>query len=112
MLPSFCKDVVTVERAGRTVSRGSTVLDWTQSTMRTIAGCSVQDGNTSLTLDGHTLAVGEDATLYAPEGADVAAGDRVSFDGRTWVINGAPRIMRSATGAVSHIEAPLKAWEA
>lgn len=112
MLPSFCNDAVTVTRAGRKESRGSKVMDWSSATARTIAGCSVQDGGTSLSLDGHTLAVAEDATLYAPEGADVAAGDRVSLDGRTWTVNGAPRVMRSATGAVSHIEAPLQAWEA
>lgn len=110
MLPSFCRDSVTVHRAARTESRGSTILDWSDETAHTIARCSVQPGSTVRDMNGRALAVTDGATLYAPAGADIEEGDRVEFDGVTYEVDGAPRSYRSATGRVSHVEVSLKDW--
>lgn len=112
MLPSFCTDCVTITRPARILQRGSNVLDWDDATSHEIDGCSLQKGTSSLTFDGHVIATADDATLYAPQGADVQAADRVTFDGATYYVNGNPSTKRSATGAVSHVEVALKLWEA
>lgn len=110
MLPSFCRDIVTIHRPARKESRGSVVLDWSQESTHLVMGCSVQPGSTAHTMDDRTLAIQDGATLYAPNGADVAEGDRVEFDGIIYEVDGAPRHHRSATGRVSHVEVPLKNW--
>lgn len=110
MLPSFCRDAVTVRRAARTVSRGSSVMDWDAASEHVLKRCSVQPAQTVRTTGDRTLAIADGATLYAPFGADVEAGDRIEFEGAVYEVDGSPMTYRSATGAVSHMEVPLKLW--
>lgn len=110
MLPSFCKQTIVVVRPGSKQSRGSTIPDWSTATRRTINGCSVQPASTSLSMDGRVLGISEGWTAYLPEGTDVKAGDRIEFEGQTYVINGEPK---SWTGAFtrSNIQLNLVRWE-
>lgn len=111
MLPSFCKDVVTVVRPGSKVLRGATVPDWDAATSHEVRGCSVQPASSATVMgDQRVNAVQSGATLYAPPAADVAAGDRVEFEGRAWSVDGEPQAWRSPTGRVSHVIVSLRDW--
>ena len=96
MLPSFCKDTVTRIRPGTKDSRGSTIPDWTKASTLTIEGCSMQPASTSLSEDGRVLGISDIYTLFAPPDADIEAGDRIEFDGRTYAVEGDVRIQPAA----------------
>lgn len=112
MLPSFAKQTIVIVRPGTTVSRGSTIPDWSQDkvTKTTVNGCSVQPSTTSLSQDGRVLGISDSWTAYLPEGTNVEAGDHIEFDGKTYEINGEPRVW---TGAFtkSNIQLNLVRWE-
>jgi len=112
MLPTFCTQEVTRIRPGTTTSRGSTVPDWSPDKInkQTIKGCTVQPATTSLSQDGRVLGISDQWTAYLPEGSDVQAGDRIEFGGKTYTINGEPRIWTGAV-ACSHIQLNLTRWE-
>ncbi len=110
MLPSFCRDTVTVSRAQLVDKRGTKVLDWTSPETFTVNGCSVQPSTSTRDFDGRTLAVSEEWTLYAPPGSDLQAGDRITWRDTTFEINGAPMPWESPTGRVSHVRAQLAEW--
>jgi len=110
MLPSFCKDTITVLRAATVSSRGSTVLDWSNPTSTTVTGCSVQPSASTRDFDGRVVQVSEDWTLYAPVGSAIDAGDRVVWNGATFEVDGAPMPWTSPTGRVSHMWARLREW--
>ena len=110
MLPSFCRDSITVKRASLKDSRGTKVLDWSNPQSTTVAGCSVQPNMTSRDFDGRTIQVTEDWTLYAPPQSDIVAGDRIEWQGMTFEVNGAPMPWTSPTGRVSHVYARLSEW--
>lgn len=114
MLPSWCQESVTVTRAGSRESRGTTVQDWSSATTHVVAGCSVQLPTTSMDLDGRqqTMLAG---TVYAPCGADMRAGDRISWTDSDGVshdalVEGEPMAWRSPTGRVSHVQARIVEW--
>ena len=110
-LPSFCRETVAVLRAPLVDQRGTKVRDWTKAVEHFVTGCSVQFSSTSTDRGEPRDAVSSSATLYAPPGADVATGDRVSCAfGEFWV-EGQPMPRVSPTGAVSHVECPLARWE-
>lgn len=110
-LPSFCRETVRVLRAPLVDRRGTKVRDWAAAEEREIAGCSVQFGSTSTDRGEPREALSSSATLYAPPGADVEAGDRVSCAfGEFWV-EGRPMPRVSPTGAASHVECALSRWE-
>ena len=112
MLPSFVSQEITRIRPGTKTLRGSEVPDWSPDKVNElkISGCSVQPASTSLSQDGRVLGISEGWTAYVPEGSDVQAGDRIKFDGDTYVINGEPK---KWTGAFtrSHIQLNLMRWE-
>ena len=110
-LPSFCREAVKVSRAPLIDQRGTKARDWANAEEHGLAGCSVQFGSTSTDRGEPREAVSSAATLYAPPGADVEAGDRVSCAlGEFW-IEGRPMPRVSPTGATSHVECPLSRWE-
>lgn len=108
---SWFTDSVTVARPGTKTERGATVPDWANATTRTVSGCSVQTplASTSMSLDGRTQTT-RGGTIYAPAGADIEAGDRVEWGGRTFTVTGEPCPWVSPTGRVSHLEAPIDYW--
>ena len=110
MLPSFCKDTITVKRAALVDSRGTKVRDWANAASFAVNGCSVQPSTSSRDFDGRTTQVTEEWTLYAPPGSDLQAGDRIEWNGLTFEINGAPMPWTSPTGRVSHVWARLNEW--
>lgn len=110
MLHSWCNDTVYVIRPATTTSRGSTIYDWTNPTVTTVTGCSVQPASTSLSQDGRVLGIMDGLTAYLPPGTDVKAGDRIGFNGEVYTINGEPRVWSSPTGRVSAIQLNLQRW--
>lgn len=110
-LPSFCADAVTVRRAPLAESRGTEARDWPRAQSHEVAGCSVQFGSTSQDRgDARGLAASGSATLYAPPGSDIQAGDRVSCWLGEFEVDGEPMPRKSPTGAVSHTAAQLSRW--
>lgn len=110
MLPSFCRDEVTVQRGVLTEKRGTQVIDWANPEEITLGGCSVQPTVATRDFDGRTIQVSEEWTLYAPPGSDLKAGDRVVWNNTTFEINGAPMAWKSPTGRISHMWARLAEW--
>ena len=110
MLPSWCQDSVTVLRAPQRTVGARTERDWTNAQSHVLRGCSVQPSGTSSAFGTVDAVSTADATLYAPPNADIAEGDRVQFDGATYVVDGIPYAWRSPTGRVSHLQARLRKW--
>lgn len=111
MLPSWCVDAVTVQRAAKVLRGGRELPDWAHASSHELAGCSLQGASTETEFDGAQRdASTSRATLLCPPGSDVIQGDHVSFQGRTWLVDGVPMEVRSPTGAVSHVRAPLVEW--
>lgn len=107
MLPSFCNDTVTVMRAPLVESRGSSVRDWSNAKGHEIGGCSVQVSSATGDIQGREHA-SVSCLLLAPPGSDIAIGDRIIFDGKTWNVVGEPYAQRSATGRISHLVATME----
>ena len=111
-LPAWATDTVTRIRPGTKESRGSTVPDWSSDKVneKSIPGCSVQPATTTLTQDGRVLGITDAWTCYFPPDADVAAGDKIRWNGNDYQLIGEPRIWTSPTGMVSSIQAQLERW--
>lgn len=109
MLPSFANRTVTVSRAPLIQSRGTSIRDWTAAETFEVSGCSFQPVSMSLDMSEREN-VRADAVLYAPLDAGIKAADRVSYFGNTYSVMGNPMIWESPTGAVSHLQIELEAW--
>ena len=110
MLPRWCRDVIIRIRPGTKTSRGSTVPDWDNTDRLEVNGCSVQPASTGLSQDGRVLGISEGFTVYLPVDADVQAGDRIEYGGNVYTITGEPKVWRSATGRVSHMQLNIERW--
>ena len=111
VLPSFCREAVTVTRAPLAPVRGTSERDWSRAESHVVAGCSVQPAQTSQAASEPRPGVSLTATLFAPPGANVAAHDRVACSlGRFRVVD-APMAVTSPTGALSHVRAELSREE-
>ena len=108
-LISFWRQSITRLRPGTKTERGSTVPDWSKPDTKTISGCSVQPASTSLSQDGRVQGVTDGLTVYAPADADVAAGDRIEYNGDVYTINGDPLSWPGA-GRLAHIQLNLTRW--
>ncbi|MBW3077692.1 hypothetical protein [Bifidobacterium simiiventris] len=112
MLPSFCHDTITVSRAPLIEERGSHIPDWTHAETHTIGHCSVQPAGSSLSLgDPRVLNTQILQTAYLPPDADIQAGDRITWQGVDYVIDGEPAHWTSPTGILDHIVISLIAWK-
>lgn len=107
MLPTFMNKSVIVIKPGSKTVRGQTVPDWEHSTQSTIPNCSMQPASTTLSQDGRVLAVTDRFTCFMPADADVDAGDRISYKGKTYTIEGDPRDWESASTRLDHLELNL-----
>ena len=110
MLPSFCRDAVTVWRAPLVPERGTKVRDWSQAVAHAVAGCSLQPGGTDGTFGEQRNGAEVQATLFAPPGADIEFSDRVEFGGKQYALVGEPLEWRSPTGRVTHLVCSLTYW--
>lgn len=110
MLLSFYRQTVTRVRPGTKVERGSSIPDWEHADSLEIPGCSMQPASTSLSQDGRVLGISDGFTCFMPADADVQAGDRIVFKGKTYTIQGDPRDWPSATGRLDHIQLNLVRW--
>lgn len=110
MLPSFCKDAVTIVRAPLISLRGTTARDWAHATTHSVTGCSFQPASTDGTWGETRSGASIRAVLYLQPGADVERGDKVVFSGREYAMDGEPLAMRSPTGRVSHLFVNLVDW--
>ena len=108
-LPSFADDVITVYRAPYKEERGTKIRDWKNATPHTVTGCSVQMRETSTSYDARE-AVTVRAVVYMPPNADIEAHDKVVFDGIAYSIDGAPFLLKSPAGRVSHKKMSLIDW--
>lgn len=108
-LISFWTQTITRIRPGTKTLRGSTVFDWDNTTSKTITGCSVQPTGTSLSQDGRVLGVQDGLTVYAPADADVQAGDRIVYGGKTYTITG-DILNWPGAGRLAHIQINLARW--
>ena len=111
MLPSFCREVVTVSRAPLAAMRGTYERDWSRASSHEVAGCSVQPSQTSGDSSEPRPGVSLSATLYAPPGADLRAHDRVTCSLGRFRVVGMPMAVASPTGALSHVRAQLSREE-
>ena len=109
MIPSFARQSVTRIRPGVKTVRGSDIPDWENATSLVISGCSVQPAATEMSQDGRVLGILDGMTAYLPPGADVQEGDRIVYDGETYVIDGAPRVWEAAFN-LSHVQIRLRRW--
>jgi hypothetical protein len=57
------------------------------------------------------LGIEDGMTGFLPLNTDIREGDRVSFDGQTYELNGAPRVWHSATGRASYVQVGLRRWD-
>lgn len=111
MLPTFMNKSVIVIKPGSKTVRGQSIPDWEHSTQTTIPNCSMQPASTSLSQDGRVLGLIDKFTCYMPATADVDAGDRISYKGKIYTIDGYPREWESASTRLDHIELNLVRWE-
>lgn len=109
MLTSFCNDTVKRIRPATKDSRGSTIFDWVNATEKDISGCSMQPASTSLSTDGRVLGIQDEWTLFAPPDADIQDGDRISFDGETYIVQGAVRVQPAAV-RLEHLHITLRRY--
>lgn len=111
MLPSFCRDTVTVLRPTLTEKRGTQVLDWTNPTSTVVNGCELQTRTTSRDMDGRALQVTNGAMLYVNPDVSIQAGDRIRHGSTVYEITGEPMAKVGATGRLSHYAIPLSEWK-
>lgn len=109
MLPSFCNQTVTRIRPTTKNVRGSVVPDWEHASSKEINGVSMQPASTSLSQDGRVLGISDLYTLFAPPDADIQTGDRISFNSKTYTIDGEVRIHPSVLN-LEHIEVTLRRY--
>jgi hypothetical protein len=110
MMPSFFRATITRVRAPLVADAYGTAdkeRDWANATRTTITGCSVQPSS------GSEYKLGREAVittwrLYAPDGTDLLAGDRVIWDEDLYEVDGDPQRWPSATGQIDHVEVLLR----
>lgn len=108
-LQSFWRQTITRIRPSTTVSRGSTIYDWSNPDELEIPECSVQPSSTTLSQDGRVQGVTDGLTVYAPEDADVQAGDRIRYRGNVYTINGDP-LLWPGVARMQHMQLNLTRW--
>lgn len=111
-LPSWANDTVTRIRPGQIDRRGSIEPDWSPDKVSelVIIGCSVQPATTTLSQDGRVLGISEGMTCFFPPETDIAAGDKIRYEGKEYQIIGEPKTWKSPTGRVSSIQASIERW--
>lgn len=108
-LPAFCRETVLVERAPLVESRGT--VEPAAPERHEVAGCLFDPGGSSSERgEPRVSGTATTATLYAPAGADLRAGDAVVCRAGRFLVEGRPLLRESPTEALSHIECALSEW--
>lgn len=110
MLPSFFCEIVTVSRAPLISSRGASERDWSAAQAHEVPGCFVEPISTSQARTEPRDGYEDSAMLYAPPGADIERGDRVTCASGTFSVDGTPLAVGSPTGMASHVRVQLVRW--
>lgn len=111
MLPSFCRETVTVRRAPMVAARGTGERDWSAAESHYVTGCSVQPSSTSTEAGEPRYAASDSYALFAPPGSDIRRGDRIECVAGSFDVDGNPMAFESPSGAVSHVRCQLSRWE-
>lgn len=111
MLPRWARLTVTVTRPGVRESRGSKVPDWSSATKHEVTGCMLDAPSSSADYASAAQPITGRRTLYAPPWADIKRGDRITADGATWAVDGAPALYRSPFGTRDYLDVQLIDWE-
>lgn len=101
MLPSFCRQVIIRQRPSTRIERGSTIYDWKNPDELVIASVSVQPANGYVDVDGRVLGISDTYNVFLNPDDDVIAGDRIIFEGKTFLVDQEPQVWVSPTGRVS-----------
>ena len=107
---SFMKDSVVRLRAPSTTKNGMEQKDWANAVSETISHVQVTAQSTSRDFEGRVLNVSDRRTLRAMYDADIQAGDRVTWNGETYEIEGEVYHTKSPTGRVSSTRCTLVRW--
>lgn len=112
MLPSFCTQTIKRERAPFKTERGSKIRDWESENVdvKSIKGCSVQPASAVRAFQRSENVV-KGMVLFAPPSSDIELGDRITFQGKKYEIDGEPYVWVSPTNRVSSMQAHLKRWK-
>lgn len=109
-MPVWDTVTVTVTRPAWVGSRGTMVPDWDNATAVEVPGCWVGNPATSADATATSRPALSRATLYLPPTADVREGDRVTYAGADYALDGAPLAFPSPFGGIDHYEVPLVDW--
>lgn len=107
---SWFDRTVTVRRAPIVAYGMRRERDWSQASDHSISECALVRPTSSTDWDDPARTRAIDMVLIAPYGSDIREGDRISYGGRTYEVDGVPEDRESPTGAVSHLRAALVAW--
>lgn len=109
MLPSWADDTVTIVEPVWVGERGKRVATYPGRGVE-VSGCSVQPGGSTTDRDGRINTVFDYVALL-PAGTPVTRLAKIQFEGDDFKIEGRPNRWKSPTGAVSHVELRLIAWD-
>ena len=107
---SWFDKTVTVLRAPVVQYGTRSERDWSQASEHRVAECALVRPTSSTDWRDPARTRAIDKLLIAPYGSDIREGDRISYGGRTYEVDGIPEDRESPTGAVSHLRAALVAW--
>ena len=104
---SFFNDTVTVIRAAIATKNGMEYRDWSKATSHTVSRVQVVAQSTSRDFNGRVENVTDRRTLRASYDADIAVGDRVTWNGGSYEVEGEVFHTKSPTGRVSSTRCTL-----
>ena len=108
---SFFKDSVTRQRATIKKTNGMEYFDWSDPDEKVIPRVQVVPQTTSRVFEERVQQVTDRRTLRASYNADIEAGDRIIWEGKTYEIDGEVFHTSSPTGRVSSTRCNLVRWE-
>ena len=107
---SFMRDTVTVTRAQLVASRGSKVYDWSHASTHEVGNCMVTAVSTVQDRDGRELQISDTFRLRAMYDADIQPGDRITWRGDVYEVDGEVFKTASPTGRVSSTRCSMSRW--
>ena len=108
---SFMNETVTVTRAQLTESRGTKIRDWTRATTHDVCNCLITAISTVQDRDGRELQISDTFRLRAMYDADIEPGDRITWSGIVYEVDGDVFKTNSPTGRVSSTRCTIARWQ-